>query len=248
MIDSILAYDATGGGLAAVVPPTSLTIKGPSTQEAYIVAYAYDGISASNLVITCATNPDWEAVGFNLPPTGNGTAIAAGDAIRSLAHKIKVRGGDVLVLTTVSGANPVHVVLWIDYPPFSFQMRNPAEQPAACYASRATVAGGTNCAAGTIVQGATNVGGFLQGRTYSLIGAAANGAFTTTAFLGLRKLGSNYMLMLPIPLTNVAQLGKQNIQLAKGIFPTVTQGDQIEVLWSSVTAEQPTATILFAYA
>ena len=248
MIDSILTYLAANDGAGAVVPPCSLTIKGPSTQTAYIVAYAYDGISAGSVALTCATNPSWEAAGFTLPPTSDGTAVGAGRAIQVLPHKIPVRGGDVLIVTHESGANPSHCDLWVDYPGgIAFTPRNTAQQSQALYVGKLTVAGGTNCAAGTFVRGATTVGGFMQGRTYNLMGAFAIGAFTTTAFLGLRKLGANNMLILPIPLTMAAQDMTKNIDLPTGVLDSFAQGDQVEIYWSSVSAEQPTAQTLWVY-
>lgn len=245
VLDTILTYDATGGGTQAVVPPTSLTIKGPSTQEAFIVGYFCDGISVNDITITCATNPDWEPAGFTLPATSDGTAIGAGDSWRPLPHKIGVRGGDVLVIVSTSGANPCYAGLYIEYPGDPAYAVRPAQEGKAHYVTKASVAGGTNCAAGTIVQGATNLTGFMQGRTYTPVMVKANAAFTTTAFLGIRKLGAPFLFIVPIPLTDVAADFK-NLVLPKGIM-TVTQGDQVEVFWSSATAEQPTADVVFAY-
>lgn len=241
-IDTILAYAATGGGVMAVVSPTSLTIK----SDGHIVGYFYDGISAESVAITNANNPSWEAAGVTLPATSDGTAVGAGDPFRWLPHKIPVKKGDVLVLTSTSGANPVHCGIYVEYSGgLGFSIR-PTQEGAAYYVTKATAAGGTNCAAGTIVQGATNVTGFGQGRTYTPVQVKANAAFTTTAFLGLRKLGGdNYLFIVPIGLTDVADDMKAAV-LPKGLF-TVTQGDAIEVFWSSATAEQPTAEITFAY-
>ena len=242
MIDTILAYDATGGGVMAVVPPCSLTIK----MDGKIVGYFYDGISAEDVTITNASNPAWDAAGIRLPATSDGTAVGAGDPFRWLTHKIPVKKGDVLVLTSTSGANPVHCGLYIEYPGgLGFSLRKELEGDA-YLTFRTTVAGGTNCAAGTIVQGATNVTNFGQGRTYTPVEVKAAGAFTTTAFLGIRKLGGeNVLFIVPVGLTDVANDMKRAL-LPKGIF-TVTQGDAIELFWSSVTAEQPTASIIFAY-
>ena len=81
-LDTILGYDATGGGVLAAVAPTSLTIKGRSDQEAHLVGYFYDGISAEDLTVTCATNPAWDAAGFRVHATTDGTAIGSGDQFR----------------------------------------------------------------------------------------------------------------------------------------------------------------------
>lgn len=242
-IDTILTYDATGGGTQAVVPPTSLTIK----HDGYLVGYFADGISLNDIVITNTNNPAWEAAGFKLPATSDGTAVGAGDAMRWFPHKIPVKKADVMTVVSTSGANPVHAGLYVEYPGGSgFGLRKELEG-AAFYTTKTTTAAGTNCAAGTIVQGATNVTGFNQAKTYTPVMVKANAAFTTTAFLGLRKLGgANYLFITPIGLTDVANDMKPAV-LPKGLF-TVQHGDEIEVHWSSVTAEQPTADITFAYA
>lgn len=245
VLDTILTYDAANGGVQLVVPPTSLTIKGPSSQTAYLVGHFLDGISVNDCAVTCATNPDWEAAGVTLLPTSTGTAIIGNMPFKLWDHKIPVRGGDVLVLTSTSGANPTHCGLFVEYPGEpGYGPRNIAES-VGHYRTYATAAGGTNCAAGTLVQGATNITGFQQGKTYTPLYASMSGAFTTTGFLGIRKLGANYMFITPVPLTDVAQAWEPK-SFPKGLF-TATQGDAIEVWWSSVTAEQPTANVTFVY-
>lgn len=243
-VDTILTYDATGGGTQAVVTPTSLTIK----DNGYIVGYFADGISCEDITITNTNNPLWEAAGFKLPATSDGTAVGAGDMSRWLPHKIPVKKADVLTVVSTSGANPVHAGIHVEYPTskgYQFAIR-PDQEGNAYYTTKSTTAAGTNCAAGTIVQGATNITGFGQGRTYTPVMVKANAAFTTTAFLGMRKLGGdNYIYITPVGLTDVANDTKMT-KLPKGLF-TVTQGDAIEVFWSSVTAEQPTADVTFAY-
>lgn len=244
VLDSIVGYDATGGGVMTVVAPTSLTIKGGSTQKAYIVAYCVDGISAQRVIVTNPANPKWDATGLELYPTSDGTAVGAGAQFQPLKHKVPVQGGDILVLTSVSGANPIHCVLYIDYPPYSFQLRSDNPEGEALYYTRTTAAGGTNCAAGTFVQGATNLTNFPE-RDLTPISVHANGNFTTTAFLGIRKLGTGYMTVWAVGLTDIAN-DWWTYGLPKGLFK-VTKGDSIELFWCSVSAEQPTAQIDFAY-
>lgn len=244
MLDSIVGYDATGGGVMTVVNTTSLTIKGDQAQTAYIVAYAVDGISAQRVIVTNTQNPAWDATGLVLYPTNDGTAVGAGVQFQVLKHKIPVKGGDVLTLTSVSGANVIHCVLYIDYPPYTFQLRPDQATEEGLYYTRTTVAGGTNCAAGTSVQGATNLTAFPN-RVLTPVSVHANAAFTTTAFLGLRKLGTGYITYWMIGLTDIAN-DHWTYSLPKGLF-TVTKGDSIELFWISATAEQPTAQIDFVY-
>ena len=242
MIDTILAYDATGGGTLAVVAPTSLTIK----KDGFLVGYYYDGISAEDLTVTNGNNTDWEAAGFKLPATSDGTAVGAGDAIRWFTHKIPVKKKDVLTLVGTSGANPVYAGIFIEYPGgLQFRPRGVLEGNA-FLVTKGTTAGGTNCAAGTIVQGATNITGFGTGRTYTPVQVKSNAAFTTTAFLGIRKhSGDNVLFIMPIGLTDVANDMKAGL-VPLGIM-TIESQDEIEVFWASATAEQPTADITFAY-
>ena len=247
MLDSIVGYDATGGGVLAVVAPTSLTIKGDNSQVAYIVGYAYDGISAEEVTITNAQNRDWPAGGVSLPATSDGTAVGAGMPWLPLDVQIPVRGGDVLVLTSTSGANPVHLVLYLDYPPYSFQLRDPLAPIKGYCWTRITAAGGTNCAAGTTVQGATNLTAFGD-YVWTPVAINAAAAFTTTAFLAVRKLGGpSNLVFWPIGLTDVANDMRGYI-LPKGLGLTFTKGDAMEIFWISATAEQPTANVTFARA
>lgn len=250
-MDTILTYDAANGGVQAVVPPTSLTIKGSSDQKAFLVGHFLDGISVNDCTLTCSTNPDFEAAGFSFEPTTSGIATSGGPPVRFWPHKIEMKGGDVLVLTSTSGANPTHAGIFVDYPWMKdgdasrpYLPRQVAESNGR-YVTKATVAGGTNCAAGTFVQGATPITGFMQGRRYSPVAATISGAFTTTAFLGLRKLGSNNLFVWPCPLTDVAQAWNQ-VPFPKGTFE-VGQGDTVELLWSSASAEQPTANTRWVY-
>lgn len=245
MLDTILTYDATGGGTQAVVAPTSLTIKGGSNQKAYLVGHFLDGISVNDCTLTVATNSNFEPGGVSLEPTTSGIATSGGPPARFWPHKMEVLGGDTVTLVSTSGANPTHCGIYVEYPwmkdgdkAMPYAPRSIAEAEGH-YMTRATTAGGTNCAAGTFVQGATNLTGWLQGRTYSPIGATISAAFTTTAFLGMRKLGASNMFVWPCPLTDVAQAWNQ-VPFPKGTFE-VRQGDQVEVWWSSATAEQPTA-------
>lgn len=247
MIDSILTYDATGGGTQLVVPPCSLTVKGPSSQVAYLVGYAMDGISVNDAIVTCTTNKDWDPAGIHLKPTTAGIATSGGPPISWLPVKVPVKGGDVFTIVSTSGANPTHVILYVDYPPYGFQgARDMSKPPVANLTYKATVAGGTNCAAGTFVMGATPLRTFIGGRRFNVIGATISGAFTTTAFLGLRKSGSSYMMIIPCPLTDVAQAW-QPFWLPPGVMESIQQGDEIEVWWSSVSAEQPTGNVWLAY-
>ena len=246
MIDTILAHDPTGGGVMAVVPGSSFTIK----EHGFLVGYFYDGISAEEVTITNPQNPKWDPAGFTLVPTSTGTEVIAGTPYKPMPKRVPVRKGDVLVFTATSGANPIHLGVYVEYPGGkfgSFKLRPDQDMEPGLLVTRATVAGGTNCAIGTIVQGATNLEDFPQGRLLTPVSVASNATFTTTAFLGLRKYGGdNVMFVMPIPLDDVAAAWRDN-KLPLGLF-TVTQGDAIELFWMSATAEQPTADITFAYA
>jgi hypothetical protein len=240
MIDSILAYDATGGGVMTIVAPTSFTIKA----DGFLVGYFLDGISAQRVIVTNPANTDWDATGLVLYPTTDGTAVGAGVQWQPLKRKVPVKQGNILVFTSVSGANPIHCGVYVDYAPFSFKLRSDEPLEAAYGYTRTTVAGGTNCAAGTLVQGATNLTAFPD-RVLTPVKIHANAAFTTTAMLGIRKLGSGTMFIIPIGLTDIAN-DWWSYELPLGLF-TVTQGASIELFWCSVTAEQPTAQIDFTY-
>jgi hypothetical protein len=243
-LDSIVGWDATGGGVLTVVNSTSLTVKGGADQIAYIVGYSLDGISVRRVTVTNAANPSWDATGLVLYPTTDGTAVGAGAQWQPLKHKVPVRGGDVLVMTSLAGANPVTCILYLDYPPYGFSVRPDSPTEEGLYYSRTTVAGGTNCAAGTAVQGATSLGNFPN-RMLTPVSIHANAAFTTTAMLGIRKLGTGYLTYWNIGLTDIAN-DWWTFSLPKGLF-TVTKGDSIELFWISDTAEQQTAQIDFVY-
>lgn len=246
MIDTILAHDPTGGGVMAVVPGSSFTIK----ENGFLVGYFYDGISAEEVTITNPQNPKWDPAGFSVPPTTTGTAVIRGKPFTLFRKRLPVRKGDVLVFTATSGANPIHLGVYVEYPGGKygpFKLRPDQDMAPGLLVTRTTVAGGTNCAIGTIVQGATNLEDFPQGRILTPVSVTPNATFTTTAFLGLRKYGGdNVLFVMPIALDDVANAWEEGL-LPLGLF-TVTQGDAIELFWMSATAEQPTADITFAYA
>jgi len=239
MIDTILGYDATDGGVLTVVSPTSLTIKA----DGYLFGYFLDGISVERCIITNSANTKWDATGLVLYPTTDGTAVGAGVQWLPLKHKVPVKEGDVLVMTGVSGANPMHCGLYVDYAPFSFKLRPDAPMEEAYSYTRTTVAAPANCAAGTTVQ-APNLTAFPD-RVLTPVKIHANAAFTTTAMVGIRKLGTGTIFIVPIGLTDVAN-DWWSYGLPLGLF-TVTQGSSIELFLCSVTAEKPTAQIDFAY-
>jgi len=235
---SIMGYDATGGGVMTVVSPTSLTVK----EDGNIVGYALDGISVQRCVITIPQSTKWDPTGLVLYPTSDGTAVGAGRQWMPLKHKVPVKKGDVIVMTSVSGANPCHCILYLEYGS-GFSVRPDAPSEAGLYYTRTTVAG-TNCAAGTLVQ----VGDLttFPDRILTPVSIHANAAFTTTAFVAMRKSGSGDITIWPIGLTDIAN-DWTSPGLPKGLF-TVTKGDSIELWFSSVTAEAPTAQIDFVYA
>ncbi len=246
VLDCMGVYDATGGGVGAVITPNlSLTVKGPATQMAYIVGYSFDGISAEEVTITNPNNRKWPAGGVSLKATSDGTAVGAGDQWKPLPYKIPVWGQDTLVFTITSGANPVHVWIYIDYPPYSFGLRDPKEAEVLLLWTRATTAGGTNCSAGTMVQGATPLTSWGVD-TWKPVRIDADAAFTTTAFLGLRKQGGDSnMTFWAIGLTDVAN-DMKSPGLPKGMGLEFTGNDICDLFWVSHTAEQPTAKITFA--
>lgn len=239
-IDTVVGYDATGGGVLAAVPPTSFTIK----ENGYIVGYWYDGISAEEVTITNAGNSDWPAAGFSLPATSDGTAVGAGKPWMPLRHRIPVKKADVLTLTATSGANPVHAGLFIDYG--GFAVPSPLEGQGYLW-TRSTTALGTNCSAGTFV-GPTATGNMTAwgDRTWELVAVDADGAFTTTAIVGLRKQGGpNLLYAQPVGLTDVAN-DVRGYGVPRGLGWTLSGNDVLEVLALSVTAEQPTFKLTFA--
>ena len=242
-LDTMIAHDATGGGTLVALTGSSLTAKA----DGHLIGYFYDGISAEDIVITNPNNPKWDPAGIKLPATSDGTAVGAGDPFRWLPWKMPVRKNDALTVVATAGAHPVHAGLHMLYPGgIAFSPRQPLDGEA-LGVTKTTTAAGTNCAAGILQIGATRISGFLQGRTYTPTQVKANAAFTTTAFLGLRKYGGdNYTFITPIGLTDVANDMKPAM-LPKGLF-TVTQGDEIEVFLASYTAEQPTADVTFGYA
>lgn len=246
-LDTILFYDATGGGTATVVAPTSFTIKGPSSQDAWIVGYFYDGISAEEVTVKCGNDTRWHPDGFSLPATTDGTAVGnAGfpGGIQPLPFKVPVRGGDLLSFTCTSGANPVFGGLLVEYPggvPFGW--RSHLEGIGGLY-TRTTSASGTNLTAATVQEGLVKLDGFDE-RVYTPVSVQVAAAYTTTPIIGIRKLGSGDYLFVPLPLTDVAQSWGM-IMLPRGIG-TFTAGDTMQIAWLSSTAEQPTAKITFSH-
>jgi len=241
-IDSILAYAATTGAMAAVAP-TNLTIK----QNGHIVAYALDGTDAASATITNTLNDSWDPAGFTLPVTSQ-SSILPGKAMIFLKHKIPVNKADVLTITSVNAAAAAHLVLWLDYGS-GFQVRG-TDQPEARYVTRASVAQTAVCAAGTFVGGNTNVTNFPSGkggRIYTLIGVNCLAAMTTTFFVGLRKAGSSYMLVVPVSSDAIINTWPMTMDLPLGVMDTVSKGDGIEVFLSSITGERPTVNLTFAY-
>lgn len=245
VLETIVGYDAANGGVClAIAGMPSLTVKGSSSEKAYIVGYWLDGISVQRAVVTNPQNSKWDPTGLILYPTSDGTAVGAGKMWRSLKHKIPVMGGDVLVITGVSGNNPMYAAVLVDYPPYTFRMRPEGPSEEGIMYSRTTVAGGTNCAAGTAVAGATDLGAFIE-KTLTPVSIHAGAAFTTTAFLGIRKAGDGHITIWPIGLTDVAN-DWDDFELPYGLF-TITKGDNINIWWISETAEQPTARIDFVF-
>jgi len=241
-IDSILAYSAATGAMAAVAP-TSLTIK----ENGHIVAYALDGTDAASALVTNTTNTDWDPAGVVFPVTSQ-SSILPGKPMVYLKHRIPVNKADILTITSINAAAAAHLVLWIDYGS-GFKVRG-TDQPVAHYTSRATVAQTAVCAAGTFVGGNTNVTAFPKGqtqRTYTLIGVNCLAAMTTNFFVGLRKAGSSYMLVVPCSSDAIINTWPMTHDLPLGVLDTITLGEGLEVYLSSITGERPTATLTFAY-
>lgn len=248
----MVAYDATGGGvMTTTVGGAPLVVPGKPGSTSYIVAYALDGISVNEVTITCAQETEWDAAGFSLKPTGNGTATGRCRSIQTLNNPIPITAGRTLVLTGTSGANPMLLIVYITYDGGSWKPRLSHNVGAPKrLLTRASAASGVNLTAYTIQTGLITLATWPN-KAYEPVEIAPDAAFTTTPIIGIRKLNEGDWFFVMLPLTDVAQLWDP-IMLPYGVLdgpsgPLIHSNDTLEIAWLSATAEQPTGKLSFAY-
>jgi len=245
-IGCMIGYDATGGGvLATVTGGPSMTVPGKLGSISHIVAYGLDGTSVGSVTLTCTAETMWEAAGFSLKATANGTATSSCKSYRKLTHKIPIHAGKTLVMTGVSGAHPMWCILYIEYDGGEWKDRMLGEGVGLLW-TRVTTASGTNTTTLVVQSDLVSLTGFGD-RIYTPVKVDIASAYTTTAIIGLKKRGSDqpYIYFL-LPLTNVAHLWDETL-IPHGVM-TITGNDTLDVSWLSVSTEQPTANITFGYA
>lgn len=247
VLASMVAHDATGGGvMAALSGGPSLNVPGIAGKDSILVGYSNTGISANEVTLTCAADDRWPVAGFSLKATSNGAAASYCKPIVWFDNPMPCRAGETITFTATSGANDNWVILYWDVEPFSFKKPTDDARAPAFKHTRTTAASGTNLTALTVQSGLVTLGSF-GAHDYVIDSVTIGGAFTTSPIIGLKvdKPGWDYTIYIQLAETDVADLWVPT-RWPAGCMP-IRAGDTLNVSWLSDTAEQPTANITFKY-
>lgn len=232
--------------MAALTGGPSLNVPGNAGEIAKIVGYAYMGISAEEVTITCPGDADFPTAGVSFPCSSNAAAASQCNPVRWLRNAIPIACGEAIVATGTSGANDAWGLLYLDVPPYNFKKPTDDQAIDVFKWTRGTAASGTNLTALTVQTGLVTLTQWGN-RPYELDAVTISGAFTTAPIIGLKidKADWPYWLYLPLPETDVANLWPPT-QLPPGMFK-VKAGETLLFAWLSDTAEQPTANVTVKY-
>jgi hypothetical protein len=246
MLKTQAFYDATGGGAMIIVPNSgsSLTVQ----ENVQLLGYAaYGQTDLDEIVMTVTGDSNWEASGLRFPNTWNSGTSFKG--VQWLPHKIPLKANSVMAFTSVAGANPVYLLLYVDdklSPSFS-----PPPAPntgKAMYVSLTSAASGVNCTASSAQMNyaTTTITAFTSPRRYKPISVARAASATGPSLaVGISKGNDQHVTWWPI--AALADGVNEFYYLPASGLPEFQSGERCNIHWLTDAAEQPTAQITFAY-
>jgi len=248
MLKTWAYYDATGGGALIIVPNSgsSLTVQ----ESVRLVGYAAFGqTDLDEIIMTVTGDSNWEASGLRLPNTWN-TGTDSGQGVVYFPHAIPLKQNSVMTFTSVAGANPVYLFLYVEdgvAPTFAPPAAPHSGQ--AMYVTLNSAASGANTTASTaqLLYATTTLTNFTDPRVYTPVAVARAAAATGPALaVGISKGNDQHITWWPIQA--LADGNSDWVQLPASGLPSFKAGERCNIHWLSDAAEQPTAAVTFAYA
>lgn len=246
MLKTWAFYDATGGGAMVIVPNSgsSLTVQ----EDVDLVGYAALGSTdLDEIVMTVTGDANWEASGLRFPNTWN--AGSAFKGVQWFPHRIPLKANSVMTFTSVCGANPCYLLLYVDdaITP-RFVPPAPYASGKAMYVTLNSAASGVNTTASTaqLLYATTTITTFTAPRKYRPV-AIARAAVATgpSLMVGISKGNDQHITWWPI--CAIVDGVNEFLQLPAGGLPEFGSGERCNIHWLSDAAEQPTAGVTFAY-
>ena len=246
MLETWTYYDATGGG--AAIPTLSSTSSLTVSKNVDLVGYFVSGqTDVDEVVMTVTGDANWEPSGLRLDNSYAEATVFSGPVW--LPHKIPLKQNSVMTLTTVAGANPCYVLLYVDdgvAPTFS-----PPPTPSsgrAMYVTLNSAASGANTTASTnqYLYATTTITNFTAPRQYTPVAVQRAASATGPGlFVGISKGSDQHVTFWPIaPLVDTTGTA---YWLPRSGLPSFASGERCNIHWLSEAAEQPTAAVTFAY-
>jgi hypothetical protein len=155
-----------------------------------------------------------------------------------------------MTFTSVAGANPVYLLLYVD-DGIAPQFAPPADPCSgqAMYVTLNSAASGANTTASTAQMNyaTTTITAFTSPRVYKPVSVARAAAATGPSLaVGISKGNDQHVTWWP--LSALVDGIDEFLQLPDSGLPDFKSGERCNIHWLSDAAEQPTAAITFAYA
>jgi hypothetical protein len=246
MLKTWAYYDATGGGAMLVVPNSgsSLTVQ----EDVELVGYAaFGSTDLDEIIMTVTGDANWEASGLRLPNTWNGGSTFGPP--QYLPHRIPLKANSVMTFTSVAGANPVYLLLYVnDKLAPAFAPPPALSAGRAMYVSLVSAASGVNCTASTAQMNyaTTTITAFTSPRRYKPIAVARAASATGPSLaVGISKGNDQHVTWWPI--CAIVDGVNEFYALQASGLPEFVSGERCNIHWLTDAAEQPTAQVTFAY-
>ena len=246
MLETWIFYDPTGGGALVPVLGSTSSLTVPKTVD--MVGYAAFGqTDLDEIIMTVAQDTAWETSGLRLPNTWNCGTIFGPPVW--LADAIKLKQNSVMTFTSIAGANPVYLFLYVDdgvAPTFS-PPKAPHSGKAMCVTLNSAVSGAnTTASTAQYLYATTTITAFTDPRHYKPVAVARAAAATGPSLaVGISKGAGQYVTWWPI--SALADGVNEFYPLPASGLPEFKSGERCNIHWLSDAAEQPTAAVTFAY-
>jgi hypothetical protein len=217
-------------------------------EDVDLVGYAaYGSTDLDEIIMTVTGDAAWEASGLRFCNTWNAGTVFGPPTY--LPHRIPLKANSVMTFTSVAGANPVYLLLYVDdkVSP-AFAPPPAASSGRAMYVTLNSAASGANTTASTAQMNyaTTTITSFTAPRKYKPVSVARAAAATGPSLaVGISKGNDQHVTWWPIP---ALVDGVNEFYALPAGMPEFVSGERCNIHWLSDAAEQPTAAVTFAYA
>lgn len=244
-----IVFEAAGAGAMAALTPTSAIIR-PGTTDAFIVGVIPMGVTLTQVVLTAAQDPRWDAAGFTVNCRGNG-GIQDADSFEYgiLPKKVPIKRG-ITLAAVQTGAGVGYCFVYVDYPDIgvAYAPRNYLSAPGAAQMTTRLATAGGAVTVNTIAVNSTQITNFTEGRTYQLLSVdVVTGGTGPEIAIGFTDPHTTLMNFFVLPLTRTLESGVNGNLVPEGVLTPIKRGETLQIHFVSANADTPAANLNFAH-